>query len=79
MCVWGRSIFQRHTYTQIHSRTSVQMVEFSGKYGNTWVFGTLVLRWNPGFTVFMYGIVRLLGVGNSGNLGSSEPWCSALI
>ena len=51
------------------------MVEFSGEYGNTWVFGTLGLRypWIFGTLVLTYSwILGLLGVRNPGTLGSSE-------
>jgi hypothetical protein len=78
VCMGLQYLSVTHIYTDTQSHKCAQMVEFSGEYGNTWVFGTLVLRclWIFGTLVLLYPwIFGLLGVRNPGTLGSSEPWC----
>ncbi len=43
-CMGSQYLSVTHIYTDTQSHKWVQMVEFSVEYGNTWVFGTLVLR-----------------------------------
>ena len=51
MCEWVYGVAvsfsdtQIHRYTDTQSHKCAQMAEFSGEYGNTWVFGALVLRY----------------------------------
>jgi hypothetical protein len=76
VCMGSQNLSVTHIYTYTQSHKCAQMVEFRGEYGNTWVFGTLVLRnlWIFGTLVLWYpGIFGLLGVRNPGTLGSSEP------
>jgi len=72
VCVWVdvcTQLHETHLYTHAHLGTRVaqvwQMVEFSGEYGITWVFGTLVLRYPS--------IFGLLGVGTLVPLDLQNP------
>jgi hypothetical protein len=76
VCMGSQYLSVTHVYTDTQSHKCAQMVEFSGEYGNTWMFGTLGLRypWIFGTLVLRYSwILGLLGVRNPGTLGSSEP------
>jgi hypothetical protein len=45
VCMGSQYLSVTHIYTDTQSHKCAQMAEFSGEYGNTWVFGALVLRY----------------------------------
>ena len=67
VCMGSQYLSVTHIYRDTQSHKCVRMVELSGEYGNTWVFGTLILRYPWIFEpmvlryLWFYG---LLGVRN---------------
>jgi hypothetical protein len=82
VCMGSQYLSVTHIYRDTQSHKCVRMVELSGEYGNTWVFGTLILRYPWIFEpmvlryLWFYG---LLGVRNLVPLdlrkpGFTVPW-----
>ena len=69
MCMGSQYLSVTHVYIDTQSHKCVQMVEFSGEYGNTWVFGTLGLRYP-----WILGTLVLTVPLDLRTLGCSELW-----